>query len=87
MSVQMEEPSDNSQDLRHSDVPVPFVAWLEFRTTHNSVSVDRMVCNPELRGGFLKILWRMDPRISEATALWSLMTARKNKELRAFLAG
>jgi hypothetical protein len=46
-----------------------------------------MVCNPRLRDGFLQILWRIDAGIAEETALWSLMTARKNKELRRFLAG
>ncbi len=87
MTEPSEETPSNSSEAVTPNIPVPLLAWLRFRAVHRSVSVDRMVCNPRLRDGFLQILWRIDAGIGEETALWSLMTARKNKELRRFLAG
>lgn len=87
MSERFGDLSGNPSHSEHSKVPVALLAWMEFRALRGSVSVDRMVCDPVLRNGFLNILWRMEPKMAEQKALWSLMTARKNKVLRRFLAG
>jgi|GEM_PF-1255339 len=87
MTESFDDTPDNSQKSVPPHIRIPLLAWLQFRTAHRSVSVDRMVCTPRLRDGFLQILWRIDAGIAEENALWTLMTVRKNKQLRRFLAG
>ncbi len=55
-------------------------SWFMFRREHN-VSVDRMICDPLLRGTFLESLGPTTDKHSEKELLWALMSLRKRKEL------
>lgn len=55
--------------------------WTMFQREHNSISVDRMVCDPKLRKEFLDQVRGVFPEDDEQTVLWTLMGLRKGKKL------
>ena len=54
--------------------------WLMFQREHNC-SVDRMLCNPALRGEFLTAARRATGVDEEQSLLWSTVALRKRKQL------
>lgn len=63
----------NKQDLIES--------WRMFKREHESISVDRMICNPKLRAEFLGTAKPNATETEEKKILWELMGLRKSKEL------
>lgn len=63
----------NKQDL--------LACWANFRSKHQNVSVDRMICDPVLRMAFLESLGSTVAKHSEKELLWAPMSLRKRKEL------
>lgn len=59
--------------------------WLMFQRDHDGVSVDRMVCDPDLRGQFIAAAQAAFGGPSEQEILWALMGLRKTKTLPATL--
>lgn len=53
--------------------------WEMFRREHDGVSVDRMICDPQLRKEFLDL--GEHSGADEGKILWSLLSLRKRKEL------
>lgn len=54
--------------------------WLMFQREHQC-SLDRMLCNPQLRGEFLQAASAVVPDAGEEEILWSLVGLRKRKTL------
>lgn len=55
--------------------------WTMFRREHDNVSVDRMVCDPQLRAAFLESAGSVLAGVAEEQILWTLMGLRKGKLL------
>ncbi|MEQ1825816.1 MAG: hypothetical protein ABL921_07705 [Pirellula sp.] len=55
-------------------------SWDMFRREHAGVSVDRMICDPQLRQAFLSSIGKF-AGANEGEVLWKLMGLRKRKEL------
>lgn len=62
----------NNEALRDS--------WLMFQREHHC-SVDRMLCNPELRTEFLEAARLATGEENEQTLLWGIVALRKKKFL------
>jgi len=55
--------------------------WVMFRNEHNDCSVDKMVCDPELRNELVRAARKATGIEDEKTILSSLMRLRKNSKL------
>ena len=54
--------------------------WLMFQREHDC-SIDRMLCNPTLRGEFLTAARQATGVFEEQSLLWSTVALRKRKQL------
>jgi len=54
--------------------------WLSFKHS-NACSIDRMLCDPNLRRNFLEFARRDIDRNDEFEILWSLVSLRKRKAI------
>lgn len=64
----------------HFDESALEKTWAIFEGQHHC-SVDRMVCDPSLRDGFVQSAMRVCGTTNEFTILWTLMRMRKRKLL------
>lgn len=58
--------------------------WLMFQSEHGC-SVDRMLCNPSLRAGFVRTARKIAECDDEETLLWGIVSLRKRKTLSSVL--
>lgn len=58
-----------------------FGCWKLFQREHN-ISIDRLVCAPELRQAFILSADAACGSSDEEEILWSLLTMRKNKHFQ-----
>ena len=56
--------------------------WIMFSRDNDNLSVDRLVCKPDLRKEFLESAAKVCGCDDEQTILWALMGLRKNKTLK-----